>query len=97
MITNQIKTFALLGLLTAILLWFGSFWGQGGLAMALVFVFIMNFGTYFFSDKIVLKMYRAKEVSKKDAPNLFEVVKEVAHDAKIPMPKVFIMPSDQSN
>ncbi|MCG2718235.1 MAG: zinc metalloprotease HtpX [Nanoarchaeota archaeon] len=95
--TNQIKTFALLGLLTAILLWFGSFWGQGGLAMALVFVFIMNFGTYFFSDKIVLKMYRAKEVSKKDAPNLFEVVKEVAHDAKIPMPKVFIMPSDQSN
>lgn len=97
MIKNQVKTIILLGVLTALLLWFGSFWGQQGLFVALAFVLLMNFGTYFFSDKIVLKMYRAKEVNEKDAPNLFKVVKEVAHDAKIPMPKVYVMPSETPN
>ncbi|MBL7100583.1 MAG: zinc metalloprotease HtpX [Nanoarchaeota archaeon] len=94
---NQIKTILLLGVLTALMLWFGSLWGQGGLFIALAFVLLMNFGTYFFSDKIVLKMYKAKEVKEKDTPNLFNLVKEIAHDAKIPMPKVYVMPSDQSN
>ena len=95
---NQIKTFALLGLLTALMLGVGSFFGgQGGLAIALVFVLIMNVGSYFFSHKIVLAMYKAKEVSKKDAPNLFGIVKEVAHDAGIPMPKVYVMPSETPN
>ena len=87
----------LLGVLTALLLWFGSFWGSSGLFVALAFVLLMNFGTYFFSDKIVLKMYKAKEVKEKDAPNLFKVVKEVAHNAKIPMPKVYIVPSETPN
>lgn len=97
MIKNQIKTIILLGVLTALMLWFGSLWGQQGLFVALAFVLLMNFGTYFFSDKIVLMMYRAKEVKEKDAPNLFKVVKEVAHDAKIPMPRVYIMPSETPN
>lgn len=96
MIKNQIKTIILLGALTALMLWFGSFWGQSGLFVALVFVLLMNFFTYFFSDKIVLAMYRAKEVKDKD-DYLFKLVKEVAHDANIPAPRVYIMPSEQSN
>lgn len=97
MIKNQIKTIILLGTLTALMLWFGSFWGRSGLFVALVFVLLMNFVTYFFSDKIVLAMYRAKEVKEKDSPNLFKIVKEVAHDAKIPMPRVYILPSETPN
>ncbi len=97
MIKNQIKTVLLLGALTALMLGLGSFWGQQGLFVALFFVLLMNFVTYFFSDKIVLMMYRAKEVKEKDAPNLFKIVKEVANDANIPMPRVYVMPSEQSN
>jgi len=97
MIKNQIKTVVLLGALTALMLWFGSFWGQQGLFIALFFVLLMNLVTYFFSDKIVLMMYRAKEVKEKDAPNLFKIVKEVSHDANIPMPRVYIVPSDTPN
>ena len=97
MIKNQIKTIMLLGGLTVLMLWFGSFWGQGGLFIALAFVLLMNFGTYFFSDKIVLAMYKAKEVKEKDEPNLFSLVKEVSHYAGIPTPKVYIMPSETPN
>lgn len=97
MIKNQIKTIILLGVLTALMLWFGSLWGQQGLFIALAFVILMNFGTYFFSDKIVLFMYRAKQVKEKDSPNLFKIVREVAHDANIPMPKVYIIPSESPN
>jgi len=97
MIKNQVKTIILLGVLTALMLWFGSMWGRGGLIIALAFVLLMNFFTYFFSDKIVLKMYRAKEVKEHDAPELYKMVKEVSHYANIPMPKVYIMPSDTPN
>lgn len=97
MIKNQIKTIVLLGALTALMLWFGSYWGQQGLFVALFFVLLMNLGTYFFSDKIVLFMYRAKEVKEKDVPNLFKIVKEVSQDANIPMPKVYIVPSETPN
>ena len=97
MIKNQIKTVLLLGVLTALMLWFGSFWGQQGLFVALFFVLLMNLGSYFFSDKIVLLMYRAKEVKEKDAPNLFKIVKEVSQDANLPMPRVYIVPSETPN
>ena len=97
MIKNQIKTVLLLGVLTALMLWFGSFWGQQGLFIALFFVLLMNLGTYFFSDKIVLLMYRAKEVKEKDSPNLFKIVKEVSQDANLPMPRVYIVPSETPN
>jgi len=95
---NQFKTVILLALLTAVLLWVGQLvGGASGLALAIVFVGIMNFAMYFWSDKIVLKMYRAKPSTEKDNPELFEVVREVAHLAKIPMPKVYIIPSEQPN
>lgn len=97
MIKNQIKTVMLLGVLTALMIWFGSFWGRSGLFVALFFVLLINLGTYFFSDKIVLFMYHAKEVKEKDAPDLFKIVKEVSQDANIPMPKVYIVPSEAPN
>ena len=97
MIGNQIKTVVLLGLLTGIFLWVGSLWGQSGLTIALIFSIVMNFGSYWFSDKIILKMYRAKEIGESDNPLLFNTVKDVAHLAKLPMPKVYVVPSDSPN
>ncbi len=96
-IKNQLKTVILLGLLTGILLWIGSFWGQSGLLIALLFSIIMNFGAYWFSDKIALAIYRAKPVSEKEAPKLYKIVRDVAHLANIPMPKVYIIPGAWSN
>lgn len=94
---NQIKTVVLLGLLTSLLLWIGSFWGRSGLIIGLVFALIMNFGSYWFSDKIVLKMYKAKEVSESREPRLWGIVKEVSHLAGLPMPKVYVVPSGAMN
>ena len=90
-IGNQIKTVVLLGLLTGILLGVGSIWGRAGLTIAIVFAAGMNFFAYWFSDKIVLMIYRAKEIKEKDNPRLFSIVKEVSAKAKIPMPKVCIV------
>jgi len=59
---NQIKTVLLLGALTALLLFIGSFFGPNGLTVAIIFVVLMNFVTYFFSDKIVLMIYKAREI-----------------------------------
>lgn len=97
MFINQLKTVLLLGTLTAVLLFIGSFFGKTGLTVAFIFVLAMNFFTYFFSDKLVLAMYRAKEVSRHDSPKLYEIVKGVAEKAKIPMPKVYIIPSNSPN
>jgi heat shock protein HtpX len=94
---NQIKTVILLGLLTALLLWVGSFWGKNGLLVALIFSIAMNLVSYFFSDKIVLFMYRAKEATPRQQPELHRIVDEVAREAKIPKPRVYIVPSDNPN
>lgn len=95
-IGNQFKTVILLGVLTAVLLWAGSmFGGRQGLIIALVFVVLMNFGTYWFSDRIVLRMYRAKPVKKGE--HLYQLVKEVAHEARMPMPTVYTIPSTSPN
>jgi heat shock protein HtpX len=95
---NQLKTVILLGALTALLLWVGQLvGGMSGLTIAFVFAIIMNVGSYWFSDKIVLKMYRAKQINESDNPRLFKIVKEVVEQAKVPMPKVYILPSDNAN
>ena len=60
---NNVKTVLLLGLLSGIILFIGSFWGEQGLIIALMFAVLMNFGSYFFSDKIALSMYRAQAAS----------------------------------
>ncbi len=94
---NQIKTFVLLALLTGIFLVIGSFWGGSGLTIAFIFALAINFGSYWFSDKIVLAMYRAKEVSKKQEPQLHKHVKELAKKAGIPKPKIYLVPSESPN
>ena len=96
-IKNQVKTAVLFALLTALLLWIGSLFGKKGLIFALVFVGLMNFVSYWFSDKIVLWMYRAKEAKKTDYPKLYKVVGELSRLNKLPMPKVYVIPSSSPN
>jgi len=96
-IKNQLKTTVLLALLTAILLWIGSLFGRAGFYFALIFVGIMNFVSYWFSDKIVLWMYRAKQAKESEYPNLYKTVREIAKLSNLPMPKVYVIPSEQSN
>jgi len=87
---NTMKTTLLLGLLTGLIIWFGgAMGGQTGLVIAFIFALMMNFGAYWFSDKIVLKMYKAKEVSKDH--KLYLIVRDLAHKAKIPIPKVYLI------
>lgn len=94
---NSLKTVILLGVLTGILLVIGSFFGRNGLIFAGIFVVLMNVGSYWFSDKVVLKMYRAKEIKENDEPRLYKIVSEVKELSGIPMPKVYIVPSEGSN
>ena len=94
---NQIKTVLLLGALTGLLLLVGGLLGgQSGLIVALILSVVMNFGAYWFSDKLVLAMYKAKEVKDKDS-KLYKIVKEVSGKAGIPVPKVYSIPSEQAN
>ncbi|MFH1444999.1 MAG: zinc metalloprotease HtpX [Nanoarchaeota archaeon] len=97
MVLNQFKTAFLLALLAGIMLGIGSFWGQNGLLIALVIAVVFNLGAYFFSDKIVLRMYKANQIKKKDNEQLFDLVKEVSHKAQIPMPKVYVIQSSNPN
>ena len=95
---NQIKTVLLLGLLTALLLVIGTYFGgMPGLTIAFVIVLIMNFGTYWFSDKIVLAMYKAKQVTKKQAPKLHKIVEDLCKKANLPKPKIYIVPTHNPN
>ena len=96
-IFNQFKTAVLLAVLTALMLLIGTFFGKTGFYIAIAFVLIMNLVTYFFSDKLVLWMYNAKEAKEKDNPKLFRIIREVSSLAKIPMPKVYIIPSASPN
>lgn len=94
---NQLKTVLLLGILTAVLLVIGSFWGKSGLTIAFVFVLLMNFVSYWFSDKIVLAIYKAKKLTRNQAPQLHKIIEDVAKEAKIPKPEVYIVPSENPN
>jgi heat shock protein HtpX len=95
---NTMKTFLLMGLLTVLLVFIGGFvGGQNGMFIAFAFALIMNFGSYWFSDKLVLRMYRASEVQQGDQPWLFQMVDELRQRAALPMPKVYIIPSEQPN
>jgi heat shock protein HtpX len=95
---NQMKTFILMALLTVLLVWLGNVvGGRGGALFALVFAGVMNFGVYWFSDRIILKMYRAKEVTEAEEPVLHRIVRELTLRAGLPMPKVYIIPQDAPN
>ncbi len=95
---NTMKTFLLMGLLTVLLVFVGGFLGgQKGMYLAFAFALVMNFGSYWFSDKIVLRMYRAAEVQQGDNPMLYQMVDELRQRAGLPMPKVFVIPTAQPN
>ncbi len=84
--------------LTLILIWAGgALAGKQGMTIALIFALGMNFFAYWFSDKIVLKMYRAKEVTEAKAPELYQIVRRLAQKAELPMPKVYVIEQDQPN
>jgi heat shock protein HtpX len=96
--TNVLRTTVLLAALTALLLVIGgAIGGNQGVFIAFVFALLMNFASYWFSDKIVLSMYGAHEVSAHEAPDLYRLVQRLAQRAGIPMPKVYIIPSDAPN
>jgi heat shock protein HtpX len=95
---NRTKTFLLLAALTALLLWMGqALGGTAGLILALSFAVLMNFGAYWFSDKIVLRMYSAQEVGPAEAPGLYGLVRELAMRAGLPMPRVYLIPEQTPN
>lgn len=95
---NGIKTTILLATLTGILVAIGGMLGgQQGMVIALVFAGVMNFVSYWFSDKIVLKMYGAHEVDERQAPELYAMVRELAERTGMPMPKLYVIPQEQPN
>jgi heat shock protein HtpX len=98
MFKSYIKTFILLAVLTALLLFIGNLiGGYQGLIIAGIFVLLMNFGSYFFSDKIVLWMYKAKPAGKSEYLWLHKIVEELARKANLPKPRIYIIPSRISN
>jgi heat shock protein HtpX len=95
---NSMKTALLLGLLTGLLLMVGELLGgRGGMQMALVFAALMNFVAFFWSDKIVLRLYQAQPVGPEEAPELHEIVQKLAMKAGIPMPKLYVIPDPALN
>jgi len=95
---NQIKTTVLLAVLTAFIIWIGQLLGgHQGMVIALVLAAGMNFFSYWYSDKLVLKMYRAREATPQQAPEIFEIVGKLTQTAGLPMPKIFIIPSEAPN
>ena len=96
--SSQIKTVLLLGLLTALLMFIGgAMGGRAGLFLAFGLAMVMNVGSYWFSDKIVLKMYKAQELSPGDAPHIHKVVEEMSARAGIPKPRLYLIPQDAPN
>ncbi|WP_446424419.1 zinc metalloprotease HtpX [Mailhella sp.] len=96
--TSQLKTLVLMAALSAVLIVMGgALGGQRGILFALIFAVIMNVGSYWYSDRIVLSMYRAQELSPADAPMVHQIVEELARSAGIPKPRLYIVPQDAPN
>ena len=95
---NQIRTGLLLALLTVFILVIGRvLGGRQGMVIALIFAAGMNFFSYWFSDKLVLRMYGAKPVSPKEAPEIHQMIRTLTQRAGLPMPKVYVIPQDSPN
>jgi heat shock protein HtpX len=96
--TNALKTTLLLGTLTGLLLLFGDvLGGSTGVKWAFVIAAIMNLGSYWFSDKIVLRMYNAQPIEESAAPELYQIVRGLAQRAGVPMPRIYRIPTDSPN
>ncbi|MGB9744380.1 MAG: zinc metalloprotease HtpX [Desulfurella sp.] len=95
---NTVKTALLLGLLTVLFVIIGNaVGGKSGALIAFGLAILMNFFSYFFSDKIALSMYNAQEVTESEYPELFRIVRRLAQNADIPMPRIYIIPQDAPN
>ena len=95
---NTTKTVLLMATLTVLLVLAGNLLGgKSGMTMAFVFAVVMNFGTYWFSDKIILRMYNAQELTKNENPGLFQITEELTARADIPMPKLYRIEGEQPN
>ncbi|MDG5765833.1 zinc metalloprotease HtpX [Balneolales bacterium ANBcel1] len=98
MLKNSVRTVFLMALVGLLFLFIGNLLGgQTGMVIALVFALMMNGFSYWYSDKLVLKMYRAKEVTRDNAPQFYNMVEELSQKANLPMPKVYIIPQEQPN
>lgn len=95
---NTFKTAFLLTALTLLLMFIGrAFGGQNGMFIALAFAAVLNFVSYFFSDKIALKMYRARPVTREELPRAYQIVERLTQRIGIPMPKIYVIPNDSPN
>jgi heat shock protein HtpX len=95
---NTFKTAFLLTLLTLLLMFLGrTFGGESGMILALGFAVVMNFVSYFFSDKIALAMYRAQPVTRDELPRAYEIVERLTQKIGIPMPKIYVIPTESPN
>ena len=96
--SNTLKTTLLLGLLTGLIMVIGQFFGGSqGMMIAFLFAGVMNFAAYWFSDKMVLRMYSAQPVDEAQAPELYRIVRNLVERNQIPMPKIYIIPTDAPN
>jgi len=95
---NMLKTAVLMAAITALFMAIGSLLGgQQGMVIALIIALGMNFFSYWFSDKLVLKMYNAQEVDESSAPQFYRMVRELAQTAQLPMPRVYLIEEDAPN
>ncbi len=95
---NGFRTTLLMTALIVLFVLIGqAIYGQQGMIIAFAIAVALNFGSYWFSDKVVLRMYRAQEVSREEAPELVDMVDRLRTAAGLPMPKVYVIPSDQPN
>src|SRR6201997_4128842 len=95
---NTFKTAFLLTALTLLLMFIGrAFGGQNGMFLALVFAAVMNFVSYFYSDKIALAMYRAQPVTREELPRAYDIVERLTQKIGIPMPKIYVIPTESPN
>jgi heat shock protein HtpX len=95
---NMFKTAVLLTAMTLLLVLFGgAFGGQRGMALALVVAAVMNFVSYFYSDKLALKAYRARPVTREELPRVYQIVERLTQKSNLPMPKIYVIPTDSPN
>ncbi|SRR6266481_1591214 len=95
---NTLKTAFLLTLLTLLMIGIGEYFGgQSGMTYALIFAVIMNFGSYFLSDKIALSMNGARPVTREQLPRAYEIVERLTQHAGLPMPRIYVIPTESPN
>ena len=95
---NTFKTALLLTALTLLLMFTGNYFGgQRGLLLGLMFAGVMNFVSYFYSDKIALATYRAQAVTREQLPRVYRVVERLSGKAGLPMPKIYVIPTESPN